>query len=131
MRSILLALTALVTAGPLAAQARHVVQVRGDATKDEYGYSPATVTAAPGDVIVFRVEGDGKHSISFERSISAAARDALNAGMPNRVGELSGPLLSKGQEYVVTLPKALPPGKYRFFCLPHRAYDEVGWVEVK
>lgn len=131
MRSILLAMAALVCTAPLAAQTRHVVHVRGDAAKDEYSYAPATVTAKRGDAIVFQVEGDGRHAISFEKGIPAAARDALNAGMPARVGELSGPLLSKGQEYVVTLSRDLPAGKYRFFCLPHRAYDEVGWLVVQ
>ncbi len=131
MRSILLASAALLSAAPLAAQARHLVHVRGDAAQDEYSYDPATVTAKPGDAIVFRVEGDGKHAISFEKNIPAAAREALNRGMPNRVGDLSGPLLSKGQEYRVTLPRNLPAGRYRFFCLPHRAYDEVGWLVVQ
>lgn len=131
MRFILITSALLLGAAPLAAQARHVVHVKGDAAKDEYSYAPATVTARPGDVIVFRIDGDGKHSVSFEKNIAATARDALNSGMPNRVGELSGPLLSRGQEYAVTLPRTMPAGKYRFFCLPHRAYDEVGWLEVK
>jgi plastocyanin len=131
MRALLFATLGLVAASSLAAQTRHLVRVQGDAAKDEYSFSPATVTAKPGDVIVFRVEGDGRHSVSFERTIAPAAREALNAGMPGRVADLSGPLLSKGQEYVVTLSKGLPAGRYRFFCLPHRAYDEVGWLEVK
>lgn len=131
MRFILLTSAMLMGAAPLAAQTRHLVHVNGDAAKDEYSYSPATITAKPGDVIVFRIDGDGRHAISFEKNISAAARDALNSGMPNRVGDLSGPLLAKGKEYVLTLSPQMPAGKYRFFCLPHRAYDEVGWLEVK
>jgi plastocyanin len=131
MRFILVASALLAGATPLAAQARHLVHVNGDAARDEYSYAPATVTAKPGDVIVFRIDGDGRHAISFEKNIPAAARDALNSGMPNRVGDLSGPLLAKGKEYVVTLPASMPAGRYRFFCLPHRAYDEVGWLEVK
>jgi plastocyanin len=131
MRFILIASALLIGATPLAAQARHLVLVKGDAARDEYSYAPATVTARPGDVIVFRIEGDGRHAISFEKNIPAAARDALNSGMPNRVGDLSGPLLAKGKEYVVTLSSRMPAGKYRFFCLPHRAYAEVGWLAVK
>jgi plastocyanin len=131
MRAMLLATLGLITASSLAAQTRHVVEVRGDAAADAYSFAPATVTAKPGDVVVFKVVGDGRHSVSFEKTIAAAAREALNAGMPRRVGDLTGPLLSKGQEYVLTVSRSLPAGRYRFFCLPHRAYDEVGWLEVK
>lgn len=131
MRFILLTAAALASASPLAAQARHLVHIRGDTKTDTYGYAPSTVSAHPGDVIVFRVEGGGKHSVSFEKSMSAAASAALNSGMPNRVGDLAGPLLGDGQEYVIRLPATMPAGRYRFFCLPHRAYDEVGWLEVK
>jgi len=135
MRFILLTAAALAAAvaPALAAQqpARHMVQVRGDTVKDVYRYVPASVTARAGDIVVFRVKGDGKHSISFERNLPAEARSALNASMPNRVGELSGPLISDGQEYVMTLSRSLPAGRYRFYCLPHRAYDEAGWLVVQ
>jgi len=112
------------------AQATHVIRMDGNAEREEYLFAPATVTAKPGDILVFRVAGGGNHGVTFEGSMPAAAREALNAAMPGRVGNLSGPLITRGGEYRVVVPK-LPAGRYRFFCLPHRAYDEVGWLVIK
>lgn len=115
----------------LQAQARHVVRIEDASDEDESGYSPATITARRGDVVVFRAGGKKRHSISFERSIPDGARAALNAAMPDRVGDLAGPMLAPGTEYRIVVPASLPAGRYRFFCLPHRAYDEVGWLIVE
>ena len=128
--AFVLAALALGTAGSAAAQKTHVIRMDGSAEREEYTFAPATVTARPGDVLVFRVAGGGSHGVTFESSMPAAARSALNTAMPRRVGDLSGPLLSKGGEYRITLPADMPVGRYRFFCLPHRAYDEVGYLEI-
>ncbi len=118
-------------AGSAAAQKTHVIRMDGDAEREEYTFSPATVTAKAGDVLVFRVAGGGNHGVTFESAMPAAARSALNAAMPRRVGDLSGPLLARGGEYRITVPAGLPAGRYRFYCLPHRAYDEVGFLVVE
>ena len=112
------------------AQATHVIRMDGNAEREEYAFAPATVTAKPGDILVFRVAGGGNHGVTFESSMPAAAREALNAAMPGRVGNLSGPLITRGGEYRIVVPK-MPAGRYRFYCLPHRAYDEVGYLVVE
>jgi len=128
--ALVLAALALGAAGSAAAQTTHVIRMDGNAEREEYTFAPANVTAKPGDVLVFRVAGGGNHGVTFESSMPAAARTALNAAMPRRVGDLSGPLLSKGGEYRIALPADMPAGRYRFYCLPHRAYDEVGYLVV-
>ncbi|MEO8226557.1 MAG: hypothetical protein ABI637_03950, partial [Gemmatimonadota bacterium] len=60
----------------------------------------------------------------------AAVRTALGAAMPRRVGDLAGPLFGPDAEYRIVLP-ALPAGEYRFYCLPHRAYDETAVLVVE
>ena len=130
-RTALVLALILGTAGSAAAQKTHVIRMDGNAEREEYTFSPATVTAKAGDILVFRVAGGGNHGITFESSMPAAARTALNAAMPRRVGDLSGPLLSRGGEYRITVPAGLPAGRYRFYCLPHRAYDEVGFLVVE
>lgn len=116
---------------PLAAQQIHTIQLQGDTARDEYRMRPTQVTARPGDVLVFRSESGGFHAIAFEDAgLTAAARSALDAAMPRRVSELNGPLLPPGAEYRMTVP-ALPPGRYRFYCLPHRAYDEAGYLVIR
>ena len=131
----ILVLAALVTVGKsltVQAQETHVVTLEVDSDRDEYSFNPATVTARPGDVLVFRLTNGAPHSVVFEGAgLTRTAKEALNAAMPRRSGDLSSPLLTEnGTEYRVTVP-ALPAGTYRFFCLPHRAYDMRGELRVR
>jgi plastocyanin len=72
------------------------------------------------------------HSVVFEGGgLSSQARGALNAALERRAGDLSSPLLtSNGLEYRLVVP-SLDPGSYPFYCLPHRAYDMRGELQVK
>jgi plastocyanin len=124
-----LAALATASAAPAHAQKVHEIRLEHDAAAHEYRFSPATISARAGDVLVFKVTGGGDHGIVFEGNMPAAARAALSAAMPRRVGDLSGPMLGPRAEYRITLP-ALPAGLYRFYCLPHRAYDEAGTLTI-
>ena len=132
MRSLVpvVALATLAAAPQAAAQTVHAIRLEHDAAAHEYRFNPARTVARAGDVIVFKVTGGGDHNVVFESGMPAAARAALSAAMPRRVGDLSSPLLGPKAEYRIVLP-SLPPGDYRFYCLPHRAYDEVGVLTVK
>lgn len=132
LMTILSAFALASAAAPSAqAQQTHLIRMDGNAEREEYTFAPATVTAKAGDVLVFRVVGGGNHGVTFEAGMPAAAREALNAAMPRRVGDLSGPLIARGAEYRILIPAGLPAGRYRFFCLPHRAYDEVGFLVIE
>jgi plastocyanin len=114
-----------------AAQRVHEIRLETNPGRDVYRFVPATVKARPGDVLLFRTVSGTPHSIVFEAAgLSSPAREALNGAMTRRAGDLSSPLLSPdGAEYRVVVP-ALNPGKYDFFCLPHRAYDMRGTLQV-
>ena len=59
-----------------------------------YKYSPAELTIKAGDVVRFHNISGGPHNVDFwADSIPAGAAAVLNAAMPDRMGELSGPLL--------------------------------------
>jgi len=124
------ALATVVSARPAAAQAVHQIRLEHDAVAHEYRFNPARTVARAGDVLVFKVSGGGDHGLVFEGGMPASARTALSAAMPRRVGELSSPLLGPNSEYRIVIP-SLPAGDYRFYCLPHRAYDEVGLLTIK
>ncbi|MGH7657818.1 MAG: plastocyanin/azurin family copper-binding protein [Gemmatimonadales bacterium] len=98
----------------------------------DYVYSPATLTVKPGDVVVFHNVSGGPHNVEFyPDSIPAGAADALNAGMPNRMGPLQGPLLIEpNATYEVSFAGA-PVGEYKFFCLPHVAMGMKGSITVE
>ncbi len=114
-----------------AQQTVHIVRLEADAEQELHRFVPARVTAKPGDVLRFRVTSGAPHNIAFDgRRLSAAAREALNAAMPNRSADLSGPVLAtNGTEYRMVVP-ALPPGRYVFFSLPHRAYEMEGELQI-
>lgn len=117
----------------VAAEAQKTYQIRLDANPDKeiYRFSPALVTARPGDVLLFKVASGAPHSIVFEgASMSEQAHEALNGAMSRRAGDLSSPLLTReGSEYRVVVPP-VPPGIYHFYCLPHRAYDMRGQLRI-
>lgn len=136
MRILLLALAgspALLGSTTMKLEAQRVQEIRLEANPDKevYRFSPARVTARPGDVLLFKTVSGSPHSIVFEgASISGPAHEALNGSMSRRTGDLSSPLLTpNGSEYRIVVP-ALPPGRYEFFCLPHRAYDMRGVLQV-
>jgi plastocyanin len=127
----LLSLSAMLTS-TAAAQATHIVRLIADKSKDEYRFEPASLTARPNDVIVFRVASGAPHSVVFEgEGLSPGVRGAINNAMPGRSGDLSSPLLAgPGTEYRMVVPQ-VPPGNYPFYCLPHRAYDMRGELTIK
>ncbi len=125
MLSMLLSATA-------AAQATYLVRLIADPAKDDYRFEPAALTVSPGDVVVFRVASGAPHSVVFEgEGLSPGVRGAINSALPNRSGELSSPLLTAiGKDLRFVVPQ-IPPGTYRYYCLPHRAYDMRGELTVK
>jgi plastocyanin len=124
---------ALVVGGSTSAvaQTTHVIRLEAEPEQELHRFVPARVTAKPGDVLRFRVTSGAPHNIAFEaQGLPAQAHEALNAAMPSRSGDLSGPVLTaNGAEYRMTVP-AIPPGRYVFFSLPHRAYEMTGELIV-
>jgi plastocyanin len=113
------------------AQRVHEIRMDANPAKEVYRFSPAQVTARPGDVLLFKVASGAPHSIVFEGTgLSETGRAALNGAMSRRSADLSSPLLTaEGAEYRIVVP-AMAPGSYSFFCLPHRAYDMRGQLRV-
>jgi plastocyanin len=126
-----IALSMLLSASA-AAQATHVVRLIADAAKEDYRFEPADLAVSPGDVVIFRVASGAPHSVVFEgEGLSPGVRGAINTALPNRSGDLSSPLLTAtGKDLRFVVPQ-IPPGTYRFYCLPHRAYDMRGELRVK
>lgn len=136
MRNFLLACAGSLTllAAPKSeaeAQRVHEIRLEVDAEREVFRFVPSQVSARPGDVLLFKTLSGTPHSIVFEAAnLSTPAHEALNGAMSRRAGDLSSPLLSpNGAEYRIVVP-ALEPGRYEFFCLPHRAYDMRGALQI-
>ena len=127
----LAALSFLSITGQTQAQRVHEIRLEANAEKEAFRFVPAQVNARPGDVLVFKTVTGSPHSIVWEAGkLSGSAHEALNGSMNRRAGDLSSPLLSPdGAEYRIVVP-TLSPGQYEFFCLPHRAYDMRGTLNV-
>ncbi|HET8621950.1 MAG TPA: plastocyanin/azurin family copper-binding protein [Gemmatimonadales bacterium] len=113
------------------AQTTHVIRLEVDVERDVHRFLPARVTARPGDVLVFRVTSGAPHAIAFEPAgLSAGSRAALQAALPEARADLQGPVLvDNDAEYRMVVPR-LPPGSYRFYSSPHRAYDMRGELTI-
>ena len=117
--------------GQAAAQEVHEIRMVADG-KGEFSFVPASVSARRGDVLLFKAVSGAPHSVVFEgKDLADQAREKLNAALPRRAGDLSSPLLTEGSEYRIVVPPGVPAGTYKFFCLPHRAYDMRGEVTVR
>ena len=128
--AVVVGLLALGTARA-AAQEVHEIRMVEDG-KGEFRFEPASVSARRGDVLLFKAVTGAPHSVVFEgKDLPAPVREKLNAALPRRAGDLSSPLLTEKSEYRVVIPHGVPAGSYKFFCLPHRAYDMRGEVTVK
>ncbi|MEP6571055.1 MAG: plastocyanin/azurin family copper-binding protein [Gemmatimonadota bacterium] len=124
--SFALSLVAVVSFAPRPHHAPvvHEIRIEGDTASEQFRFTPRVTTAVPGDVLQFTVVSGAPHSVVFEvKGLTPAAHAALNASMPARLSDLSGPMLrAKGDQYRVVVP-ALAAGTYHFYCLMHRAYN--------
>jgi plastocyanin len=132
MTRVAAVLAMLIVSGASRAVAQEVHEIRMIAEgKRDFRFAPASVTARRGDVLLFRAVSGAPHSVVFDgKGLPPEAVQKLNAAMPRRAGELSSPLLTEGSEYRVVVPP-VPNGTYRFYCLPHRAYDMRGELTVR
>ncbi len=110
----------------------HTIRLIGNSENGEFRFSPAQVTASRGDTLAFVAASGGPHSLGLDPAgVPPAAQEAWNQAFSRRTGRLRSPLLRDDQAYQLQVPRGTPPGKYRFFCLAHRAYDMRLEVEVK
>jgi plastocyanin len=110
------------------------VKMIGDG--NSYKFEPSDLTIKEGDGIKFTVVSTPPHNVAFDAAqpglTDAAVKAQLDANMgPNKIGELSSPLLLNiGDSYTVSFA-GIKPGKYVFNCTPHLAMNMKGTVTVQ
>ncbi|HUG28509.1 MAG TPA: plastocyanin/azurin family copper-binding protein [Gemmatimonadales bacterium] len=96
-----------------------------------YMYVPSQLTIKSGDVVVFHNISGGPHNVNFwADSIPAGTQALLNAAMPDRMGDLTGPLLVAPNETYTIHFAGAPAGQYGFYCLPHLAMGQTGKLTI-
>ena len=110
------------------------VKMIGDG--NAYKFEPADLVIKAGDGIKFTVVSIPPHNVAFDVAqaglADAAVKAQLDANMgPNKLGELSSPLLLNiGDTYTISFA-GVKPGKYAFNCTPHLAMNMKGTVTVQ
>jgi plastocyanin len=116
-------------AAPAATGATHDVNMVLEGSS--YLFVPSQLTIKSGDVVVFHNISGGPHNVSFwADSIPAGSGELLNAAMPDRMGDLNGPLLVAPNETYTISFAGVPAGQYGFYCLPHLAMGQTGRITV-
>ncbi|HEX8904143.1 MAG TPA: plastocyanin/azurin family copper-binding protein [Longimicrobiaceae bacterium] len=89
-------------------------------------YEPAVLTIHPGDRVRFINVSGMPHNVSFDpATLPGDVQRALNAGMPDQIQPLWGPLMADvGATYTISFA-GVKPGRYGYFCVPHM-YDKNG-----
>jgi plastocyanin len=111
------------TATPAAEPAGAIVEVKmtGDGTT-KAAFEPSKLTIKAGTTVRFINVSGGPHNVAFYAdSIPKGGADALKKGMPNPMGDLTGPFVTQpNEQYDVSFAGA-PAGVYKGYCMPHVA----------
>lgn len=108
----------------------HEVKMIGDASG--YRFDPVDITIKQGDGIKFVFVNGGPHNVAFDAAtLSAEAKAALLANMPEQQGELSGKMLmAEGETYTISFA-GVPTGTYDYVCTPHLAMNMKGKITIQ
>lgn len=107
---------------------RHVVEMVLEGT--DYLFKPAEISIRSGDQVVFKGVSGSFHNVQFwADSVAAGSRAALDAVIPNRMGELATNLINEGDSLVFNFTN-VPAGRYPFTCLPHMAMGMNGVLTI-
>ena len=97
------------------------VKMTGNGTS-QATFEPSKLTIKAGTTVRFINVSGGPHNVAFYGdSVPKGGADALKKGMPNPMGDLTGPFLTQPNEkYDVSFAGA-PAGVYKGYCMPHVA----------
>ncbi|HEY4217788.1 MAG TPA: plastocyanin/azurin family copper-binding protein [Gemmatimonadaceae bacterium] len=97
-----------------------------------YRFEPANVTIKEGDAVRFTMVAGGPHNVSFDpTTVPADSKAQLDANMPQKLSELSSPMLMNPNETYTISFAGVKPGVYPFHCTPHLAMNMKGTITVQ
>lgn len=121
---------AAIANGPFAHQAiaapgvEHEVQMGTD--RGLLAFEPKAITISPGDTVDWVINKVPPHNVEFDTAKLDDAQKALVKAFPK-----SKLMIATGETYSVTFPEDAPPGRYPYYCSPHRGAGMVGEVVVQ
>jgi plastocyanin len=110
--------------------ATHDIKMIGD--DKGYRFEPADITIKEGDAVRFTMVTGGPHNVSFDpTTVPADSKAQLDANMPQKLSELSSPMLMNPNETYTISFAGVKPGVYPFHCTPHLAMNMKGTITVQ
>ncbi|MGF1492227.1 MAG: plastocyanin [Microcoleaceae cyanobacterium] len=114
---VLLVISSFVASVAPAAAADYTVKMGAD--NGMLAFQPKTLTVKPGDTVDFVNNKLPPHNVIFaDKSLT----DELTK---------SGLLYQVGDDTKLTIPEGTEPGKYEYYCQPHRGAGMVGSLVVE
>ncbi|HMH83080.1 MAG TPA: plastocyanin/azurin family copper-binding protein [Gemmatimonadales bacterium] len=111
--------SAAVTAEPAGAIVE--VKMTGNGTS-QAAFEPNKLTIKAGSTVRFVNVSGGPHNVAFYGdSIPKGGLEALKKGMPNPMGDLTGPFVTQPNEKYDVAFAGAPAGTYKGYCMPHVA----------
>jgi plastocyanin len=97
-----------------------------------FRFEPEHLEITSGDTVIFEAVSGQPHDVAFDTTgLASSDVRRLSMRLHDQIAPLAGPLLVKpGERYVVAFD-GITPGRYPFYCLPHRAVQMKGEVIVR
>lgn len=116
--------------GEAAPATEHVVRMLADSRG--YRFEPLSLEIRQGDKVRFVMVSGGPHNIAFDTAgVPESAKARLAENTSSSMGNFMGPMLLNPDEAYIVSFAGLPPGTYRFHCLPHLAMGQRGTITVR
>ncbi len=95
-------------------------------------FEPASLTIRAGDSVRFVNVAGGPHNVTFDpATVPDRVEPVLSAAMPGQIQPLAGPLVVEPNGTYTISFAGIEPGRYDYFCLPHRGMGMTGAIVVQ
>lgn len=89
-------------------------------------FAPKSLTISPGDKVDWAINKAPPHNVVFDTTGMNDTQKAFIKEFPK-----SQLMIAVGDTYSVTFPADIPPGRYPYYCTPHRGAGMVGEILVQ
>lgn len=86
-------------------------------------FVPSTLKVHPGDEVKWILNKVGPHNVVFDQA--TASKNVVKALSHDQLA------FAPGSSWEITIPDDIEPGKYRYFCTPHRGAGMVAFLEIE
>jgi plastocyanin len=118
--------------GAMAPVTGNVVEVKMIGDEKGFRFEPENITIKQGDGVRFLMVNGAPHNVAFDAAtLSADAKAALIANMPDQQSELASKYyMTAGEGFTMSFA-GVPAGTYTYVCVPHLPMNMKGTITVQ